>query len=203
MLVVPPDWPEYRGEPLRLGVLASGKGSNFTAIVQAIGAGKLPAIVTGVVYNNPEAPVRERAKEAGVPCALINHRDYPDRESFDAAIVQTLQRWGAEWVIMAGWMRQATTVLLEPFGSRILNIHPSLLPSFPGTRAVEQALAAGVKITGCTVHRVILAVDQGPIIAQAAVPVLPGDTVATLHARIQEQEHRLYPPAILWAAVQE
>ncbi|MEN9218784.1 MAG: phosphoribosylglycinamide formyltransferase [Gloeomargarita sp. DG_2_bins_126] len=200
-LQVPEDWPEYGGEPLRLGILASGNGSNFTAIVQAILAAKLPAVITGVVYNNPGAGVCGRAQAAGVKTQLINHRDYPDREAFDAAIVHTLRQWGTEWVIMAGWMRQATAVLLEPFGTRILNIHPSLLPAFPGLQAVERALQAGVKITGCTVHRVVLAVDSGPIIAQAAVPVLPADTVATLHARIQVQEHRLYPQAILWAAV--
>ncbi|MEN9216811.1 MAG: phosphoribosylglycinamide formyltransferase [Gloeomargarita sp. HHBFW_bins_162] len=200
-LCVPEHWPDYRGEPLRLGILASGNGSNFTAIVQAISAQKLPAIITGVIYNNPGAGVHQRAKDAGVKTELINHRDYPDRETFDADIVHTLKNWGTEWVIMAGWMRQATEVLLEPFGERILNIHPSLLPTFPGIKAVERALQAGVKITGCTVHRVVLAVDSGPIIAQAAVPVLPGDTVATLHARIQVQEHRLYPPAILWAAM--
>lgn len=200
-LVVPSDWPSYRGEPLRLGILASGNGSNFAAIAQAIAAGQLPAVITGVVYNEPGAKVAQRAEALGVTHRLINHRDYPDRESFDQAVVDTLRRWHTEWVIMAGWMRRATEVLLQPFGAQVLNIHPSLLPAFPGLKAVERALQAGVKITGCTVHRVVLAVDSGPIIAQAAVPVLPGDTVATLHARIQAQEHRLYPQAILWAAV--
>lgn len=200
-LIVPEYWPDYRGEPLRLGILASGNGSNFTAVVQAITAKKLPAMITGVVYNNPGAGVQQRAKDAGVPSVLINHRHYPSREAFDNDIVVTFNQWGAEWLIMAGWMRQATEVLLQPFGTQVLNIHPSLLPAFPGIKAVEQALQAGVKITGCTVHRVVLAVDRGPIIAQAAVPVLPEDTVATLHTRIQVQEHRLYPQAILWAAV--
>ncbi len=200
-LTVPEHWPDYRGEPLRLGVLASGKGSNLTAILQAIAAQKLPATITGVIYNNPGAGVQQRAQAAGLPSVLINHRDYPDREAFDHDIVITLNQWGAEWVVMAGWMRQATQVLLQPFGAQVLNIHPSLLPAFPGLHAVAQALQAGVKITGCTVHRVVLAVDSGPIIAQAAVPVLAGDTVTTLHARIQAQEHRLYPQAILWAAV--
>ena len=201
VLTVPEHCPDYRGEPLRLGILASGKGSNFTAIVEAISAQTLPAVITGVIYNNPGAGVVQRAQAAGVKSHLINHRDYPDRESFDQDIVSTLKNWGTEWVVMAGWMRQATEVLLKPFGAQVLNIHPSLLPAFPGIKAVERALAAGVKITGCTVHRVVLAVDSGPIIAQAAVPVLPGDTVASLHARIQQQEHRLYPQAILWAAV--
>ncbi|APB32323.1 phosphoribosylglycinamide formyltransferase [Gloeomargarita lithophora Alchichica-D10] len=200
-LAVPGHWPDYRGEPLRLGILASGNGSNFTAIVQAIAAQKLPAIVTGVIYNNPGAGVAQRAREAGITSHLLNHRDYPDREAFDHDIADTLKNWGAEWVIMAGWMRQATNVLLQPFGTQVLNIHPSLLPAFPGIKAVERALHAGVKITGCTVHRVVLAVDSGPIIAQSAVPVWADDTVVTLHARIQQQEHDLYPPAILWAAV--
>ncbi|GAB4216667.1 MAG: phosphoribosylglycinamide formyltransferase [Synechococcales cyanobacterium] len=179
-----------------LGILASGSGSNCVAIAQAIQQGSLEATIAVVVYNNPDAAVRDRVNRFGIPSVLVNHRDFSQREHFDAAVVGVLQDYGVEWVIMAGWMRRVTDVMLEAFPERLLNIHPSLLPSFPGVRAVEQALAYGVKITGCTVHRVTLEVDQGPIIAQAAVPVLPDDTASRLHQRIQIEEHRLYPLAI-------
>jgi phosphoribosylglycinamide formyltransferase-1 len=179
-----------------LGVLASGNGSNFEAIAQAIEAGELPAHIAVVITNNPEAYVRQRAERRGIPCVLLNHRDYPSREALDAAIVEVLQQYQVEWVIMAGWMRLVTQVLLSAYPERVLNLHPSLLPSFKGLRAVEQALACGVKIAGCTVHRVTLEMDSGPIVAQAAVPVLPEDTVESLYRRIQAQEHRLYPLAI-------
>ncbi len=179
-----------------LGILASGSGSNAQAIAEAIAQGSLAARIAVIVYNNPEAGVRLRAESLGIPAVLVNHRDFDSREAFDQAVVKVLKDFGVEWVIMAGWMRRVTEVFLAAYPQRIVNIHPSLLPSFPGVRAVEQALAYGVKITGCTVHWVTLEVDQGPIIAQAAVPVLPEDTPATLHARIQTQEHRLYPRAI-------
>jgi len=179
-----------------LGILASGSGSNAQAIAEAIAQGSLAARIAVIVYNNPEAGVRLRAETLGIPAVLVNHRDFDSREAFDQAVVKVLKDFGVEWVIMAGWMRRVTDVFLAAYPQRIVNIHPSLLPSFPGVRAVEQALAYGVKITGCTVHWVTLEVDQGPIIAQAAVPVLPDDTPASLHARIQTQEHRLYPRAI-------
>jgi len=179
-----------------LGILASGSGSNAQAIAEAIAQGSLAARIAVIVYNNPEAGVRLRAETLGIPAVLVNHRDFDSREAFDQAVVKVLKDFGVEWVVMAGWMRRVTDVFLAAYPQRIVNIHPSLLPSFPGVRAVEQALAYGVKITGCTVHWVTLEVDQGPIIAQAAVPVLPDDTPASLHARIQTQEHRLYPRAI-------
>lgn len=179
-----------------LGILASGSGSNAQAIAEAIAQGSLAARIAVIVYNNPEAGVRLRAETLGIPAVLVNHRDFDSREAFDQAVVKVLKDFGVEWVVMAGWMRRVTEVFLAAYPQRIVNIHPSLLPSFPGVRAVEQALAYGVKITGCTVHWVTLEVDQGPIIAQAAVPVLPDDTPASLHARIQTQEHRLYPRAI-------
>ncbi len=131
---------------------------------------------------------------------LLNHRDYKNREKFDGQLVQTLRQYDVEWVILAGWMRLLTPVLIDAFADRIINIHPSLLPSFKGIHAVEQALAAGVKITGCTAHLVCLEVDSGLILMQAAVPVLPDDTAQTLHARIQLQEHRILPQAIALAA---
>lgn len=189
-------------QTLRLGVLASGSGSNFAAIAHAIAQGSLNAEIRVLIYNNPSAKVGDRAAEQGIPAVLLNHRDYPKREDLDGAIVETLQAHGVDWVIMAGWMRIVTPVLLGAFRDRILNIHPSLLPSFPGIRGVEQALAAGVKVTGCTVHFAQLEVDSGPIVMQAVVPVLPGDTAEGLHARIQVQEHRIYPAAIALAAGQ-
>jgi phosphoribosylglycinamide formyltransferase-1 len=186
--------------PLKLGVLASGSGSNFEAIAQAIADQKLNAQIQVLIYNNPGAKVVERAARWQIPTVLLNHRAFDQREALDTQIVQTLQNCEVEWVIMAGWMRVVTPVLLDAFPNRVLNIHPSLLPSFPGVRAVEQALAAGVKVAGCTVHSVIPAVDSGPIIIQAVVPVLPEDTPDTLHARIQVQEHRILPIAIALAA---
>ncbi len=180
----------------KLGILASGKGSNMEAVAQAIDQGQLRAQIQVVIYNNPDALASERAKAYGIPAILINHRNFKDRESFDQEVLKTLRSCEVEWVIMAGWMRRATAVLVDAYPQKILNIHPSLLPSFPGVRAVEQALDYGVKITGCTVHLVTLEVDQGPIIQQVAVPVFPDDTPATLHARIQHEEHHILPEAI-------
>jgi phosphoribosylglycinamide formyltransferase 1 len=177
--------------PLKLGVLASGSGSNFEVIASAISNQQLNAKVQVLIYNNPEAKAAARAEKYGIPAILLNHRYYKKREELDAKIVKTLQEYDVEYVIMAGWMRIVTEVLLAAYPDKVINIHPSLLPSFPGIRAVEQALAAGVKITGCTVHIARLAVDSGPILMQAAVPVLPDDTPETLHARIQVQEHRI------------
>jgi phosphoribosylglycinamide formyltransferase 1 len=201
-VIISPDVPLILtpNAPLRLGVLASGSGSNLEAIAQSIAHQSLPAQIQVLVYNNPNAGAAARADRFGIPRVLLNHRDFASRELLDGAIVETLHQHQVEWVIMAGWMRVVTPVLIEAFPQQILNIHPSLLPSFPGIRAIEQALAAGVKITGCTVHRVIAAVDSGEIIIQAAVPVLPGDTPETLGRRIQVQEHVIFPRAIGWVA---
>ncbi|MFE4107240.1 phosphoribosylglycinamide formyltransferase [Almyronema epifaneia] len=196
------EWPTAQAQPLRLGLMASGNGSNLAAIANAIAAGQLNASIAVLIYNQPEARVAQRAEQLGIPAVLLDHRAFPNRELLDAAIIQTLLQAEVDWVIMAGWMRRVTQVLIAAFPQRILNIHPSLLPSFPGLRAVEQALKAGVKISGCTVHIVELAVDSGPIIMQAAVPVWPNDTAPTLQARIQQQEHRIYPQAIALAAQQ-
>jgi phosphoribosylglycinamide formyltransferase 1 len=141
----------------------------------------------------------QRAQHHGIPARCINHREFSSREGFDDGVIEALRAHSVDWVVMAGWMRIASRRFIEAFESRILNIHPSLLPSFKGAHAVEDALNAGVKITGCTVHLVIADLDAGPIIAQAAVPVLPDDDIASLHARIQEQEHALYPRAIMMA----
>ncbi|WP_035990571.1 phosphoribosylglycinamide formyltransferase [Leptolyngbya sp. KIOST-1] len=196
---LPGTWPRFES-PLRLGVMASGNGSNLEAIARSIQRDELHAEIRVVIYNNPGAGVAERAARLGLPAVLLNHRHYPSREALDSDIVHRLQAHGVDWVIMAGWMRCVTTVLIDAFAGQILNIHPSLLPSFPGLRAVEQALAAGVRVAGCTVHQVELAVDSGPVIMQAAVSVEPTDTAATLQARIQVQEHRIYPAAIALAA---
>ncbi|NES25664.1 MAG: phosphoribosylglycinamide formyltransferase [Symploca sp. SIO3E6] len=185
--------------PLKLGIMASGNGTNFEAIAQAIQDGRLNAQIQLLIYNNPGVKAVARAQNWDVPAVLINHRDYPQREDLDSKIAQTLQEYEVEWVVMAGWMRVVTSVLIDAFPNRIINIHPSLLPSFKGVRGVEQALEAGVKITGCTVHLVTLEVDSGTILLQAAVPILPNDTPETLHARIQVQEHRILPQAIALA----
>ena len=185
---------------IKLGIMASGSGTNFAAIAQAIADKKLNAEIKVLIYNNPQAKVKERAKQWQVPTVLINHREYPKREELDQKIVNTLQEYDVQWVIMAGWMRIVTQVLLDNFPNHIINIHPSLLPSFKGINAVEQALKAQVKITGCTVHLVNLEVDSGQIIMQSAVPVLPDDTLETLHNRIQVQEHLILPQAISLAA---
>lgn len=195
----PTAWPRFSA-PLKLGVLASGKGSNLQAIAASIQRGELHGNIQVVIYNNPGAGVVDRAAQWGIPTVLLNHRHYDSREALDQAIVEVLQHHQVDWVIMAGWMRRVTQVLIEAFPGRALNIHPSLLPSFPGVRAVEQALAAGVKVSGCTVHRVELVVDSGPIIMQAAVPVCADDTPGSLQARIQVQEHQIYPAAIALAA---
>ncbi|MEY3298277.1 MAG: Phosphoribosylglycinamide formyltransferase [Cyanobacteriota bacterium] len=198
----PSPWPRF-SKSLKLAVLASGNGSNLEAIATAIAQGDLHAQIQVAIYNNPKAKVAERADRLGLPKVLLNHRHYPSREALDQDIIQTVQAHGADWVIMAGWMRCATQVLINAFPGQVLNIHPSLLPSFPGLHAVEQALAAGVKVSGCTVHHVELRVDSGPIIIQAVVPVLPEDNADTLQARIQAQEHQIYPAAIALAASQQ
>jgi phosphoribosylglycinamide formyltransferase 1 len=179
-----------------LGVLASGNGSNLEAINRAIAEGSLNAKIAVAIYNNPEAYVRQRAERLGIPTVLLNHRHYAFREALDAAIIEVLVAHHVDLVIMAGWMRVVTQTLIDAFPNRILNIHPSLLPSFPGVRAIDQALNYGVKISGCTVHLVSLEVDCGPILQQAAVPVLPDDTPSSLQKRIQVQEHLIYPSAI-------
>jgi phosphoribosylglycinamide formyltransferase 1 len=194
--------PDPYDRPIKIGVLASGSGSNFEAIAQAIAQGHLAAQIEVLIYNNPEAKVAERSQQYSIPAQLLNHRDCPSREALDRAIVAVLLTYGVELVVMAGWMRVVTPVLLEAFPNRVLNIHPSLLPSFKGIRAVEQAIAAGVKITGCTAHWVVPEVDSGEILIQAAVPVLPEDTPDTLHARIQVQEHQIVVAAIAHAARQ-
>jgi phosphoribosylglycinamide formyltransferase 1 len=183
---------------VKIGVLASGQGSNFQAIVDQ--TKDTPAQFAVVVYNNPEAPVRLRAEKLGIPAIFLDHRQFATREALDQAILEVLGEYGVELVLMAGWMRLVTSVLVDAYRGRMVNIHPSLLPSFRGIRAVEQALEYGVQLTGCSVHFVDLEVDSGPIIAQEAVPILTNDTLETLSQRIHEAEHRIYPQVVRWLA---
>lgn len=181
---------------LRLGVLASGGGSNLQAIIDRSQDGTLAAEIALVIVNNPAAGALDRARRAGIPARCIDHRDFSGREAFDAALVTALREAGVELVVLAGFMRIITAVLLDAFPQRIINIHPALLPAFPGLHVQQQALDYGARFSGCTVHFVDGGVDTGPIIIQAVVPVLPGDSADTLAGRILEQEHRIYPRAI-------
>jgi phosphoribosylglycinamide formyltransferase-1 len=184
----------------RLGVMASGNGSNFEALVEACRSGLLKATVAMLVVNNRDCGALRRAERLTIPCRLIDHRDHPDRPSLDRALITTFREAAVDLVVMAGWMRIITPVLLEAFPDRVVNIHPSLLPNFRGVDAVGQALAAGVRISGCTAHLVSEEVDAGPILVQAAVPVMASDTSSSLAARIHAQEHRILPLAVRLAA---
>ena len=197
---LPPDRPPAGARPLRLGVMASGAGSNFEALVAACQRGQLAATVCQLVVNNPGCGAEQRALRLGVPCTLHDHRRYTSREALDQALIASFQAADVELVVMAGWMRIVTQALIDTYLDRLINIHPSLLPSFRGAKAIEQALAAGVRLSGCTAHLVSLEVDTGPILVQAAVPVLEADTVESLSARIHAQEHRILPLAVQLAA---
>ena len=177
--------------PLDLGVLISGRGSNLQAILDAIAAGKLDARVALVISNRPGVQGLARAEAAGVPTLIVNHKEYGSRQEFDAAMVDALRRHGVSWIVLAGFMRIVTSVLLDAFPHRVINIHPSLLPAFPGVNAQAAALAHGARIAGCTVHLVDSGTDTGPILAQAAVPVVDGDTEESLSERILHREHQL------------
>jgi phosphoribosylglycinamide formyltransferase 1 len=179
-----------------IAVLVSGSGSNLQAILDASDRGEIPCRVGLVLTNKADAYGLVRARNHGVPTEVVDHRDFPDRESFDARLVETIRRSGAELVCLAGFMRVLTPVFVRAFPSRILNIHPALLPSFPGTHGPRQALRHGVRFSGCTVHFLDEGVDTGPIIVQAVVPVYDDDTEESLAARILVQEHRIYPMAI-------
>lgn len=183
-------------EPLALGVLLSGSGTNLQALVDAIAAGTLEARIAVVVSNVADAGGLARARRHDLPTVVLRHGDAPSREAYDARVVEALRAHGVNLVVLAGFMRLVTPVLLQAYPARVLNVHPALLPAFPGLHAERQALAHGARITGVTVHFVDEETDHGPILAQAAVAILPDDTEASLHARIQRQEHRLYPYAI-------
>ncbi len=185
---------------LVLGVLASGSGTNLQAILDAIASGSLEARVAVVVSNVPGAVALDRARAAGVETVTIDHTTFADRRAFDAAVVLELQKRAVQLVVLAGFMRLVTDVLLDAFPARMVNVHPGLLPAFPGVRAQAQALEYGVRVAGCTVHFVDGGTDTGPIIAQAAVPVLEGDDERTLSGRILAKEHELLPLALQWIA---
>lgn len=185
---------------LELGVLASGTGSNLQAIIDAISDGTLNARIRIVIANVCEALALQRAAKAGIATAVIPHAQFASRSEFDAAIAQALDQAGAEWVVLAGFMRVLTPEFLKKFQRRVLNIHPALLPAFPGVHAQKKAFEYGVKVAGCTVHFVDEGVDSGPIIAQRAVAVLDDDNADTLEKRILEQEHLLYVDVLRWLA---
>lgn len=186
-------------EKLKVGVLLSGSGTNFQAIIDEAAAG-LPVEVVQVVSSRPDAYGIERARVAGIPVLVMNREAYADPDAADARIVETLQAAGAEYVVMAGYMRMVTPVMLNAFPNRVLNLHPALLPSFKGAHAISDAFAAGVKVTGVTVHFANEDYDKGPIVAQEPVRVLESDTEETLEARIHEVEHELYPRVLGWIA---
>jgi len=185
---------------LKVGILISGRGSNMAALIRAAQAADYPAEIACVVSNREDAGGLEAARKAGVPTAVISHRGYPDRETFDRDVSAVLEKHGVGLVALAGFMRIQSPWFPEHWAGRQINVHPSLLPAFPGLHVQRQALDAGVRLSGCTVHFVTPALDSGPIIAQAAVPVVTGDTEETLSARILRQEHRLYPLVVRWFA---
>jgi phosphoribosylglycinamide formyltransferase-1 len=186
----------------RTAILISGRGSNMASLIEAASEPEYPAEIALVISNQPTAPGLDLARRAGVAALAIDHRDFKgDRPAHEAAIDAALREAGVEIVCLAGYMRLFTPLFISAWQGRMLNIHPSLLPAFPGLHTHEQALAAGVKLHGCTVHQVIQAMDEGPILAQAAVPVLPDDTAETLAARVLVQEHRVYPRALRWFAL--
>jgi len=181
---------------LKLGVLVSGRGSNLQAIVDASEAGRIDAVVRVVISDNATAYALERARRHGIETAFVDPKLYPSREEFDKAIIQILKRYDVDLVCLAGFMRLLTPLFVDEYRNRIMNIHPALLPSFPGLHAQRKALEHGVKFSGCTVHFVDEGTDTGPIIIQAAVPVFDDDTEETLSERILRYEHQIYPRAI-------
>ncbi|MBI3527171.1 MAG: phosphoribosylglycinamide formyltransferase [Betaproteobacteria bacterium] len=178
----------------RIVILISGRGSNLQAVLEA----KLNAAIAAVISNNPTAKGLQIAHDAGVESKVVNHRDYPDRTNFDRALADTIAAYRPDLIVLAGFMRILTEEFIERFSGRIMNIHPSLLPAFPGLDTHRRAIDEGVKLHGCTVHFVTPTLDHGPIVIQAAVPVLPDDDEERLAARVLEQEHAIYVQAIRW-----
>lgn len=179
---------------VNIAVMASGRGTNLKVILEAAAAGECPVHVALVISDKAGAAALDIARAAGVPAVLhIEPKDYGDRAAFDAACAAHIEQAECEWIVLAGYMRILSSAFVQRFRNKIVNIHPALLPAFPGADGVRDALQYGVKISGCTVHLVDEVLDGGPILGQAAVPVLDDDTRASLHARIQEEEHRLYP----------
>ena len=185
---------------LALGVLVSGSGTNLQAVIDAVAEGRLRAKIAVVVSNIGTAKALGRARAAGIPTVVLDHKAHASREAFDAAVVEVLRAHGVSCVVLAGFMRIITPVLLDAFPHRVVNIHPSLLPAFPGVHAQAQALRYGVRVSGCTVHLVDAGMDTGPVLAQATVPVLDGDDENTLRDRILVKEHELLPAVLQWLA---
>ncbi|MFO1425049.1 MAG: phosphoribosylglycinamide formyltransferase [Candidatus Competibacteraceae bacterium] len=185
---------------IRLVVLISGRGSNLQAILDQAASGELPVEVAAVISNRPGVAGLERARQAGVPALELDHKNFPDRPAFEAALIELIDRHRPDLVALAGFMRLLTAGFTEHYQGRLLNIHPSLLPRFRGLHTHERALAAGETEHGASIHFVTAELDGGPVIVQARVPVLPSDDPDTLAARVLEQEHRLYPLAIRWFA---
>lgn len=181
-------------------MLVSGRGSNLRALLEAAEAGRCRARITAVLSDRAGAPALELATARGIPTAVIAPSGYPERPRWDAALADAIAAWGPELVVLAGFMRIVGPAVLARFGGRVINVHPALLPAFPGLDAPRQAVSAGARISGCTVHVVDAGVDTGPILAQAAVPVWPSDDADALHARIQRAEHALLPAVVDWLA---
>lgn len=185
---------------LPIVVLISGNGSNLQAIIDAVAAGDLPVEIRAVVSNRPAAAGLERAQRAGIATAVVDHRQYPDRAAFDAALRTVVDQYRPELVVMAGFMRILTPEFVAHYHGRMLNVHPSLLPAFRGLDTHARALAAGVAEHGVSIHFVTAELDGGPVVAQRRIAILPGDDAATLAARVQREEHVLYPQVIRWFA---
>ncbi|HAJ28222.1 MAG TPA: phosphoribosylglycinamide formyltransferase [Syntrophus sp. (in: bacteria)] len=185
---------------LSLGILVSGSGSNLQSIIDHIESGKLDAVIKVVISNSPEAYAGERCRRHDIPFVVVNHMDFPLRDDFDQHMIDILQSCGVELVVMAGFMRILTACFLSSFPMRIMNIHPALLPAFPGLHVQRKAVEYGVRFSGCTVHFADDGVDTGPIIIQAVVPVYEDDDEVSLAQRILKEEHKIYPQAIQWYA---
>jgi phosphoribosylglycinamide formyltransferase-1 len=183
-----------------IGVLVSGSGSNLQAIIDRIEEGRLDGEIRIVISNNPDAYALTRCERHGIPTSIVRNEDFPNREAFDEAMIDILRKRGVELVCMAGFMRILSPGFLRAFPQRIMNIHPALLPAFPGLHVQQKAIDYGVRFSGCTVHFADEGVDTGPIVIQAVVPVFSGDTADNLARRILEEEHRIYPQAIQWYA---
>lgn len=181
-------------------ILISGRGSNMEALIAARDAGQLPVNISAVISNRPDAAGLETAARAGIVAHYVDHKGFAERDQFDAALAECIDSFTPDLVVLAGFMRILTDGFVRHYAGRLMNIHPSLLPAFPGLHTHRRALEEGVRIHGCTVHFVTPALDHGPVVIQAAVPVVDSDDEATLAARVLRQEHRIYPQAVRWFA---
>ena len=180
----------------KIVILISGRGSNMEAMLSA----RLPVVIAAVISNRPDAQGLVTARNAGIPTAVVNHKDHATRELFDAALAEVIDGFSPDLVVLAGFMRILTPGFVAHYEGRLLNIHPSLLPAYPGLHTHQRALDDGIRIHGCTVHFVTADLDHGPVVVQAAVPVLPGDSESSLAARVLAEEHRIYPQTVRWFA---